>query len=225
MMSDDDCSISETLPELTEAVNAASLELLPIKSRNKYNYAYSRFMDYRTNKNVTSFSENVVMAYFLELGSKINSSTLWANYSMLKATLAIRHDVDISEYSKLRAFLKQQAHAYKPKKSKILTKEEINKFIQEAPDKEYLMIKVAVIFGISGACRMDELVKMTVQDIQDLLSKLLVTIPDSKTNTSRSFIVIVIVIQIKLLVWKIFNKIMLLVPKFFQFSILVLIVK
>jgi len=36
---------------------------------------------------------------------------------------------------------------------------------------------------------MDELVKMTVQDIQDLLSKLLVTIPDSKTNTSRSFIV------------------------------------
>ncbi|XP_050309956.1 uncharacterized protein LOC126745933 [Anthonomus grandis grandis] len=225
MMSDDDCSISETLPELTEAVNAASLELLPIKSRNKYNYAYSRFMDYRTNKNVTSFSENVVMAYFLELGSKINSSTLWANYSMLKATLAIRHDVDISEYSKLRAFLKQQAHAYKPKKSKIITKEEINKFIQDAPDKEYLMIKVAVIFGISGACTMDELVKMTLQDIQDLLSKLLVTIPDSKTNTSRSFIVIVIVIQIKLLVWKIFNKIMLLVPKFFQFSILVLIVK
>ncbi|XP_050302598.1 uncharacterized protein LOC126740553 [Anthonomus grandis grandis] len=224
MMSDDDCSISETLPELTEAVNAASLELLPVKSRNKYNYVYNRFMDYRTNKNVTSFSENVVMAYFLELGSKMNSSTLWANCSMLKATLAIRHDVDISEYSKLRAFLKQ-AHAYKPKKSKILTKEEINKFIQEAPDKEYLMIKVAVIFGISGACRMDELVKMTVQDIQDLLSKLLVTIPDSKTNTSRSFIVIVIVIQIKLLVWKIFKKTMLLVPKFFQFSILVLIVK
>ncbi|XP_050300116.1 uncharacterized protein LOC126738720 [Anthonomus grandis grandis] len=109
-------------------------------------------MDYRTNKNVTSFSENVVMAYFLELGSKMKYSTLWANYSMLKATLDIRHDVDISKYSKLRAFLKRQAHA-------------------------------------SGACRMDELVKMTVQDIQDLLSKLLVTIPDSKTNISRSFIV------------------------------------
>ncbi|XP_050315414.1 uncharacterized protein LOC126749762 [Anthonomus grandis grandis] len=185
MMSDDDCSISGTPPELTEAVNAASLELLPVKSRNKYNYAYNRFMDYRTNKNVISFSENS----FLELGSKMKSSTLWANYSMLKATLTIRHDVDISKYSKIRAFLKRQAHAYKPKKSKILTKEEINKFIKEAPDKEYLMIKVAVIFGISGACRMDELVKMTVQDIQDLLSKLLVTIPDSKTNTSRSFIV------------------------------------
>lgn len=72
----------------------------------------------------------------------MKSSTLWANYSMLKATLSIRHNVDISKYLKLRALLKRQADGYKLKKSKILTKEQINKFIQEAPDKECLMIKV-----------------------------------------------------------------------------------
>lgn len=32
-MSDDDCSISGTPPELTEAVNTASLDLLPKKSK------------------------------------------------------------------------------------------------------------------------------------------------------------------------------------------------
>lgn len=36
---------------------------------------------------------------------------------------------------------------------------------------------------------MDELVKMTLQDVEDLQSKLLVSIPDSKTNKSRSFVV------------------------------------
>lgn len=36
---------------------------------------------------------------------------------------------------------------------------------------------------------MDELVRMTLQDIEDLQSKLLVKIPDSKTHTSRSFVV------------------------------------
>lgn len=36
---------------------------------------------------------------------------------------------------------------------------------------------------------MDELAKMTLQDVEDLQSKLLITIPDSKTNTSRSFVV------------------------------------
>lgn len=36
---------------------------------------------------------------------------------------------------------------------------------------------------------MDELVKMTIQDVEDLQSKLLIRIPDSKTNKPRSFIV------------------------------------
>lgn len=148
MMSDDDCSISGTPPELTEAVNTASLDLLPKKSKEKYNYSYNRFMEYRKNKNASSFSENVVMAYFLELGSKMKSSTLWSNYSMLKATFAIRHNVNISKYPKLRSLLKRQGEGYRPKKAKILTKEQINTFIQEASDNEYLMIKVSRITSI-----------------------------------------------------------------------------
>lgn len=142
MISDDEISIPGTPPELVEAVNTASLELLPKKSREKYENAYRRFMDYRMSKNTSSFSENVVMAYFLDLCLKMKSSTLWANYSMLKSTLALKHNVDISTYSKLRSLLKRQAQGYRAKKSKILTKEEIEKFIQEAPDKENLMIKV-----------------------------------------------------------------------------------
>ncbi|KAI4462112.1 fun14 domain containing [Holotrichia oblita] len=48
---------------------------------------------------------------------------------------------------------------------------------------------VALIFGISGGCRMDELVRMTPNDVEDLESKLLISIPDSKTNKPRSFVV------------------------------------
>ncbi|KAJ8975624.1 hypothetical protein NQ317_005737 [Molorchus minor] len=137
------------------------------------------------NKNASSFLENLVMAYFLELCSKMKSSTFWANYSMLQSTFAIKHDVDL----KLRLLLKWQAKDYRPKQFKILTKEKINKFIQEASDKEYLMIKVALIFGVSGACRMDELVRMTLQDVEDIQSKLVTSILDSKTKKPRSFAV------------------------------------
>ena len=94
-------------------------------------------------KNTSSFSEDVVMAYFLELCSKMKSSTLWSNYSMLRSTLSIKHDVDISKFAKLRSLLKRQSEGYRPKKSKILSNAEINKFILEAADKEYLMIMVS----------------------------------------------------------------------------------
>ncbi|KAJ8980610.1 hypothetical protein NQ317_017371 [Molorchus minor] len=40
-----------------------------------------------------------------------------------------------------------------PKKSKVLTREEINQVIREADNETYLMVKVVLILGISGACR------------------------------------------------------------------------
>ena len=46
-----------------------------------------------------------------------------------------------------------------------------------------------LIFGIAGACRRDELVKMVIDNIEDKQSILIVKIPDSKTHTSRTFIV------------------------------------
>ncbi|KAJ8966349.1 hypothetical protein NQ317_012220 [Molorchus minor] len=60
----------------------------------------------------------------------------------------------------------------KRKKSKILTKSEIDRFLSSADDKEFLMIKVGLILGIAGACRTDELVNLTVDDIEDVGSSL-----------------------------------------------------
>jgi hypothetical protein len=61
---------------------------------------------------------------------------------MLRSTLLVRNEIDISKYQKLQAFLKRQGDNYKPKKSKVLSKDEIDKFITEALDDTYLMIKV-----------------------------------------------------------------------------------
>ncbi|XP_031348761.1 uncharacterized protein LOC116174872 [Photinus pyralis] len=49
------------------------------------------------------------------------------------------------------------------------------------------MMKVALILGVAGACRREELTKMTVNDIQGEDTFLLVTIPDSKTHVPRTF--------------------------------------
>lgn len=46
-----------------------------------------------------------------------------------------------------------------------------------------------LILGISGACRREELVKMTIDDIEDVGSVLIVKIPDSKTYSERTFTV------------------------------------
>ncbi|KAJ8972464.1 hypothetical protein NQ317_013375 [Molorchus minor] len=94
----------------------------------------------------------------------------------------------ISKFPKLIAFLKRTGDGYQQnRKSKILTKSEIDRFLSSADDKEFLMIKVGLILGIAGACRTDELVNLTVDDIEDVGSSLIVKIPNTKTKIPRIF--------------------------------------
>lgn len=77
-----------------------------------------------------------------EFSDKISPSTLWTQYSMLRSTIEAHHNIDISQYTKLRAFLKRKSEGYVPKKAKTLTAEEIHQFVNTAPDSEYLFEKV-----------------------------------------------------------------------------------
>ncbi|KAJ8974673.1 hypothetical protein NQ317_018511, partial [Molorchus minor] len=179
--------------EIVEAANIAISNLLPTKSRSLYDIAYNRFKKWCAEKNVQVYSENVLLAYFSENAKNYKSSTLWAQYSMVKSCLIIYDNIDISKFPKLIALLKRTGDGYQAKKSKILTKSEIDRFLSSADDKEFLMIKVGLILGIAGACRTDELVNLIVDDIEDVGSSLIVKIPNTKTirggGRARIFVV------------------------------------
>lgn len=137
--SDSEC----TPPEIVKAAELTSLKLLPEKSRKRYERAYDQFLAWRRTKKIkSSFSENVLLTYIDELAKKVKPSTLWTQYSMLRTTIYVNHNVDISKYLKLRAILKRFSDGYKPKKAKVLTKQEINDFILRAPDEKFLFAKV-----------------------------------------------------------------------------------
>lgn len=143
-MSETDSDIDENLtpPDILETATKMTNNLLPEKSRKIYEKTYEEFMDWRMKKNTTSYSENVLLAYFQEMSEKLKSPTLWTKFSMLKSTLGIHHNIDMTKYSKLIAFLKRKSEGYKGKKSKTFSPDQIKKFMSEAPDKLYLFSKV-----------------------------------------------------------------------------------
>ena len=100
-------------------------------------------MNWRGNNNVSSFSENVLIVYFEELSTILKPSTMWSHYSMIKATLNIKHNVDINKYLKLTALMKRKSDGYIAKKSKILGNDEIKRFLDQAPDEVHLLTKVS----------------------------------------------------------------------------------
>lgn len=44
-----------------------------------------------------------------------------------------------------------------------------------------------MIFGVAGACRRDELTKMSLEEIEDKGSLFIVKVPESKSNKRRKF--------------------------------------
>lgn len=141
-MSDSDETFSLTPLEVLKAAEETSINLLPEKSRKKYEKVYNEFLNWRCAKNTSSFSENVLLAYFSELSNKFKCSSLWSIYSMLRSTINLHNGVKIEKYLKLRMFLKRKAEGHTAKKSKTFSSEQINTFINDAPDEIYLAIKV-----------------------------------------------------------------------------------
>lgn len=136
--------LSCTPPKMREIAVQVTDNLLPEKSRDLYLKAYITFKNWCDSNNVNIISENVLLAYFQDYANGKKACTLWAHYSMLKATISLKENIDISKFFKLVAFLKRQNIHYRPKKSSVFTQEEITKFLTEASDECYIATKVAI---------------------------------------------------------------------------------
>lgn len=64
--SDSDDVIPNTPPELLETAQEVVDNLLPEKSKCRYNSTYENFIRWQKEKKTTSFSENVLLSYFSE---------------------------------------------------------------------------------------------------------------------------------------------------------------
>lgn len=134
-----------TPPEMEE--NAAKIiqDLLPQKSKQRYNLTYDKFVEWQTSRNVKSMSEAVMLTYFEELAQNWQASTLWSHFSMLKSTISLKHNLDIGKYNRLMALLKRKSDGFASKKSKTLSSDDVERFLTEAPDVEYLATKVCTM--------------------------------------------------------------------------------
>ncbi|XP_065212786.1 uncharacterized protein LOC135840275 [Planococcus citri] len=179
-------------PEFKDEANTpCNIALLPEKSRHRYEATYESFEKWREeHKQPSTYSEEILMKFFEELSATKSPSTLWCTYSMLKGMIKLKHDIDIGKYSVLIALLKKRSKGYTAVTAPVFTDEDVAKFINEAPDALYLVTKVALIFGILGACRTDELTNLRVQNIETHGRIFLVKIPKpDQPSITRSFTV------------------------------------
>ncbi|XP_044587107.1 uncharacterized protein LOC123266772 isoform X3 [Cotesia glomerata] len=159
------------------------------KSNDDYYRSYQRFMDWTIEKKVENLTEDVFLEYFKEISNDLAPSTLWSKYSMINTVVNQKHGINLQNFAELKTFLKDKNKGFQSKKSEILTWDEINTFLTTAVDEVYLDQKVILILGFCGAMRCKELCNLNYNDIEDIGSKFIVSVPDAKNVYPRSFVI------------------------------------
>lgn len=131
------------MPDMKPFCEEVTGNFPPEKLGGKFTDCYNQFYDWRIRNGVDNHSENIFIDYFRHLIAvkKMNPSSLWAIYFMLRLTTANNDNVDISKFSKLRAMLRKENNGYVPKKSKV-------KFCFFFHFKEYNKILIHTVSGI-----------------------------------------------------------------------------
>lgn len=162
-------SDSESLPsDIEEQALKAISGLLPEKSKSKYEMAYAKYEKWCTEKETRSLAnEKVLLSYFSSLSKVCKPSSLWAYYSMIRTMISMKHNADISKHTNLIAFLKRNYEGYRAKKSRVLTRIDVTNFLKEADNTQFLFMKVALIIGLAGACRREELTHLLLDNVKD----------------------------------------------------------
>lgn len=142
-MSENDES-DEDLTQINEIASQVEKELLPAKSKKKYDLTYAQFCDWMKEKKVKTINQNVILSYFKHLATTKNyaPTTMWSKWSMLRTEILLDRDTDIGDFPKVKALLKGRSKGHKPKQAEVFDPEEVRAFLLNAPDDVHLANKV-----------------------------------------------------------------------------------
>lgn len=115
---------------------------IPETSRLAYESSYNSFTEWLKDQNIKTISEKVMLSYFIKKSPFSKPTTLLCDYSKLRRMIYLKKNVDIFNFKNLVTFLKNENSSYSPIKPKAFKRAEIEKFLSEANDNQFLLIKV-----------------------------------------------------------------------------------
>lgn len=129
---------------IAERAQAIQYEvLLPKKSEKKSESFYKKYTKWLQENNLPfNCDEDTLLTFFHEILSSIAPTTLWSYLSMLKSTVAKHHNIVIPDYYNLKKFIKRKNESYEPKQAAVLETQNLEKFLVDANDFDWLAIKV-----------------------------------------------------------------------------------
>lgn len=190
-LEDEEEEVQLTPPEIKESVkNFTEGHIVPKKSSEKYQKWYQNFEKWvidRTNN--TYISESIIIHYFKYLMEEelLAINTIRTKLSGIR-TVLLSKGTKI-DYERIIQILKLLEKGQTRKKSKIMTRDQVDTWLKNIPDTTTNVAKkVIVLLSLFGALRRSEVCDLTIDQVQIYEDHALINIHSRKQESHRSFI-------------------------------------
>lgn len=95
-----------------------------------------------------SASESILLVYVKKLAENYVQMSMWSVNAMVKTMINLKEKVDIGRYATLIASLNKKSKGRVCRKANVLTPDQINQFLTNVPDEEYLHKKVMINYNV-----------------------------------------------------------------------------
>jgi integrase len=159
------------------------------KSSATYDKWINNFQQW-VSLNDKDFSASSVLYYLSELSERYAPTSLWTIYSILNKFMKVFYSIDLNQCFLLKDFLKNLDKTHCPKKSSVLSSNDIENFVNKTD--ESVLIKCILLIGVYGLLRISELTDLLFDDVTKKGSCYSFLIRKSKTDQkSKGFYFIV----------------------------------
>jgi hypothetical protein len=175
--------------EIKRAMN----QYLPSTSKERYQATYETFQEWRAeNKLAGQVSPKEILAYFnqmLETGKWASPGTFWSKFSMLRTTLQAKEGIDIKSTimnTTIETWPKKIGGSHKTKQDNMFTKEQVRKFLNEAPDS-FIVHKLILLVGVYTGLRCDTLTQLEWRHVRLIEAQVEIFVDyESKTDQAAT---------------------------------------
>jgi integrase len=172
--------------KMNEISDSLKDSLFDFKSRKIYQKWIDKYNDWFTEREYEGHTAFTVLGFFKSIDLQYSSNTMWQCHSALSKYLLVYHNISIKENLLIKDFLKKKGKTHLEKNSKILSKEECDKFFETATDEgNFVLIKCAIAIGIFGLSRVSELVDLLFSDVKLKDNVFQIYIKQSKTDCKK----------------------------------------
>ena len=169
-------------------------DLMTIKSSAIYDKWWNRYNLYSSERSKNVDDVTTFLNWLCSMKQQFSGSTIISAGSCVNSRIKLLHQKNFMDHMLVKDVIKKLHRNHVPKQACVFTKEQIDRFVLNAPEHMHFLVKKLVaLIGIQGALRISEITNLEFNDITFMPNgSVNVRIKSSKTDTAgrgHSFII------------------------------------